>query len=130
MRMLRTMTAALCALLLMPTGSLRAAEGSQSLVSQSQLDSALAAKLSQDDSARESVRTLLAREDVQALAKGYGLDAARAAAAVNTLDGDELQRVAGLSAAVDQQLAGGTYVIQISLVALLLIIIIVILLVR
>ena len=130
MRTLRTFSAVVLALLLIPVQSVHATEGSQSLVSRTALDNAVARKLSQDDSARDSVRTLLAREDVKAIASRYGLDTARAAAAVDALQGDELQRVAGLSANAEQQLAGGDYVVSISLVSALLIVIIIILLVQ
>jgi hypothetical protein len=64
------------------------------------------------------------------LAEGHGLDVRRAEAAVSTLQGDELQRLAQLAAQAEVQLAGGDTVIRISLVALLLIIIIVILVTR
>jgi hypothetical protein len=98
-------------------------------VSQAQLDQAIATKLGDDDAARHTIRRLLQREDVQRLARGYGLDARRAEAAVGTLSGEELRRLAAQAAAVDSQLAGGDeLVIRMSLVALLLVIIIVILL--
>ncbi len=100
-------------------------------VSQAQLDDALARKLHDEDAARDNIRRLLQREDVRELARGYGLDARRAEAAVGTLQGEELQRLASQAAAVDSQLAGGDeLVIRMSLVAMLLIVIIVILLAR
>jgi hypothetical protein len=94
-----------------------------------ELDAALAASVRQEDQARESVRTLLARDDVQKLAESAGLDLRRADAAVATLDGEELQEVARLAAQVNDELAGGAQTITISLVAALLIVIIIILLV-
>lgn len=98
-------------------------------VSQAQLDQAIATKLSDEDAARHTIRQLLQREDMQRLARGYGLDARRAEAAVGTLSGEELQRLAVQAAAVDSWLAGGDeLVIRMSVVALLLVIIIVILL--
>jgi len=100
-------------------------------VSQSELDQALANKLSADDAARDGIRRLLQREDVRRLAEGYGLDTQRAEAAVGTLQGEELNTLAAQAAAVETQLAGGDeLIIRMSLVALLLIIIIVILLTR
>jgi len=98
-------------------------------VSQAQLDQAITTKLHDEDASRQTIRRLLQREDVQRLARGYGLDARRAEAAVGTLSGDELRRLAAQAAVVDSQLAGGDeLVIRMSLVALLLIVIIVILL--
>ena len=117
--------------------SLLAASGPQALaadrptgpVSQAQLEQALAAKVQGEDAQRDTIRRLLQREDVQKLARGYGLDAKRAAAAVGTLHGEELQRLASQAATVDSQLAGGDeLVIRVSLVALLLLAIILILL--
>jgi hypothetical protein len=99
-----------------------------SVIRSSDLDAALAASAHQEDAAREQVRTLLAREDVRALAEAAGLDLRRADAAVATLDSEELQRVAQHAAAADEALAGGQ-AITISLVAALLIVIIIILLV-
>ena len=100
-------------------------------VSQAQLDQALTTRVSSEDAARDTLRRLLQREDVRELARGYGLDARQAEAAVGTLQGEELQRLASQAAAVDSQLAGGDeLVIRMSLVALLLVIIIVILLAR
>lgn len=98
-------------------------------VSRAQLDQAIAKKLHDEDAARHTIRRLLQREDVQRLARGYGLDARRAEAAVGTLSGEELRRLAAQAAAVDSQLEGGDeLVIRVSLVALLLVVIIVILL--
>ena len=100
------------------------------LASQADLDNALAKALVQEDAARNTITTLLQRDEVRSLAEGYGLDVRRAEAAVGTLQGDELQRLSLLAADADYQLAGGDRVISISLVALLLIVIIVILLAK
>lgn len=115
-----------CSVLAMCAPVAQAAEQS-SVVSQADLNAALSNKASEEQSARETVKTLLHREDVRAMAAGYGLDAKRAEAAVDTLQSDELQTLAAQAAQVNAQLAGGDTVITISLVALLLIIIIVIL---
>ncbi len=118
------------ALLALPGPKVQAAGRTSGPVSQSQLDQALAGKLRSDDAARDTIRHLLQREDVRELARGYGLDARQAEAAVGTLQGPELQKLAGQAAAANAQLAGGDLDIRISLVALLLIIIIVILLAK
>lgn len=99
-----------------------------SAVRSSDLDAALAASASQEDVAREQVKALLARDDVRAMAEAAGLDLRRADAAVATLDGEELQRVAQHAVAADEALAGGQ-AITISLAAAILIVILVILLV-
>ena len=120
---------ALAGLLAVASVDARSADTTSGAVNQSQLDQAVAAKLRSDDAARDSIRGLLRRDDVRKLAHGYGLDARRAEAAVGTLRGEELQRVAAQAAVAQSALAGGDeLVIRMSLVALLLIVIIVILL--
>jgi len=106
------------------------ADRSVGLATEADLDNALAKALVQEDAARDTITTLLQRDEVRSLAEGYGLDVRRAEAAVGTLQGDELQRLSLLAADADYQLAGGDRVISISLVALLLIVIIVILLAK
>jgi hypothetical protein len=101
-----------------------------SLTTQADLDKAIAKTLSQEDAARSTITTLLQRDEVRSMARGYGLDLRRAEAAVKTLQGDELQRLSLLAARADAQLAGGDQYVSISLVALLLIVIIVILVTR
>jgi hypothetical protein len=94
------------------------------------LDAAITKTLGQEDASRAAITSLLQREDVRSMAEGYGLDVGRAASAVKTLQGDELQRLSALASDANVQLAGGDQVLRISLVAALLIVIIVILLTR
>jgi hypothetical protein len=101
-----------------------------SLATQADLDNAIAKQLGQEDAARTTITTLLQRDEVRTMAKGYGLDLRRAEAAVSTLQGDELQRLSLLAGNADAQLVGGDQYITISLVAVLLIVIIIILLTR
>ena len=125
----RITAVALTGLLAVAASDARSADTTSGPVNQAQLDQAVAAKLRSDDAARDSIRSLLRRDDVRKLARGYGLDTRRAEAAVGTLAGDELQRVASQAAVVQSELAGGDeLVIRMSMVALLLIVIIVILL--
>jgi hypothetical protein len=99
-----------------------------SAVQAGDLDAALAVSAVQENVAREQVKALLARDDVRAMAAAAGLDLRRADAAVATLDGEELQRVAQNAAAANEALAGGS-AITISLAAAILIVILVVLLV-
>jgi hypothetical protein len=108
----------------------RSADSVASLATQADLDNAITKTLAQEDAARNTITTLLQRDDVRSMAEGYGLDVRRAEAAVSTLQGDELQRLSLLAADANAQLAGGTTVITISLVSALLIVIIIILLVN
>jgi len=98
------------------------------LSTQADLDNAIAKTLAQEDAARNTITTLLQRDEVRSLAEGYGLDVRRAEAAVSTLEGSELQRLSLLAADANVQLAGGDTVVSISLVAALLIVIVIILL--
>ena len=106
------------------------ADSVASLATQADLDNAIAKTLSQESAARSTITALLQRDEVRSMAEGYGLDLRRAEAAVSTLQGDELQRLSGLAADANAQLAGGDTKITISVVALLLIIIIIILVAR
>ena len=106
------------------------ADQGPSLATAADLDHAVTKALVQEDAARSTITTLLQRDEVRSMAEGYGLAVRRAAAAVSTLQGDELQRLSQLAANADVQLAGGDQVLRISLVALLLIVIIVILVTR
>jgi Flp pilus assembly protein TadB len=104
---------------------------SASIVSRADMEQALAKNRSREDTARESIKALLRRDEVRRLAEGHGLDVRRAEAAVDTLHGEELQRLAEQASLADARLAGGDNItINISLIALLLIIIIIILLVK
>ena len=124
----RITAVALAGLVAVASPNARSADTQAGAVTQSQLDQAVAAKLRSDDAARDSIRSLLRRDDVRKLAQGYGLDARRAEAAVGMLSGEELQRVSAHAAVAQSALAGGDeLVIRMSLVALLLIVIIVLL---
>jgi hypothetical protein len=78
-----------------------------SVVDQAMLDRVLATRVVQADADRLAIRALLEREQVREIAAGAGIDIARASAAVATLDGAELQQLAGQARAVDEALAGG-----------------------
>lgn len=108
----------------------RGADRVVGLSTQADLDNAIAKTLAQEDAARNTITTLLQRDEVRSLAEGYGLDLGRAEAAVSTLEGSELERLSLLAADANTQLAGGDTVITIGLVTALLIVIIIILLVN
>lgn len=104
------------------------AQGGATVVDRAAVEQALGEKVVSDESARASIRNLLGREDVKAMAEGMGLDLRRAEGAVSSLEGADLQRVNARATAANDLLSGGATTITISLVAILLIIIIVILL--
>jgi hypothetical protein len=104
------------------------AQQASTVVDRAAVDQALGEKVVSDESARDSIRTLLGRDDVKAMAEGAGLDVRRAVSAVSALEGADLQRMAARATAANDLLAGGATTVTISLVVLLLIVIIVILL--
>jgi hypothetical protein len=97
------------------------------VVDRAEVEQALLQRAQSEESARDSIRTLLAREDVKAMAGDMGLDLRQASNAVSSLQGEQLQRVADRAVAANEMMSGGV-TIQISLVAILLIVIIIILL--
>lgn len=101
----------------------------QGVVGTADLDRALAARQAATQASRDTLKTLLAREDVRAFAAGMGMEVRRASAAVDTLDDAELEGLAAQAAAANSALAGGQ-TLRISLVAALLIVIILILLLK
>jgi hypothetical protein len=123
MRVLRSVAAIALALTLALPG---VGVADTSSVGTAELDAALGVAAGDEAQARETVRALLARDEVRTLAAQAGLDLRGADVAVGALGGDELLQLAHSAAAADAQLAGGE-VITISLVSLLLIIIIIIL---
>jgi predicted ATPase len=103
------------------------ADGVAGLTTEADLDAALAKALDGEDASRAAITSLLQRDDVRSMARGFGLDVQSAESAVRTLQGDELQRLSLLASDASGQLAGGDRTISISLVAALLIVIIIIL---
>jgi hypothetical protein len=92
------------------------------------LRAAVAGAADAEEADRAALRALLARPDVQAAARGAGLDLERAGAAVSTLHGEELQRLAGQARALDDTSLGGATTIVITSTALLIALILVLLL--
>ena len=122
----RLASLALVGALLLSTNA-RAAE---SVVGQADLVRAISERISTETAERQAIRTVLGRDEVASVARQMGLDLKQASSAVDTLSGEELQRLADQATAIDQALAGGDTTIQISLVVALLVIIIIILLVK
>jgi len=87
--------------------ALTSAETAPTVASQADLDAAVTKALGQEDAARQTITTLLHRDDVRRMAAGYRLDLRRVDAAVATLQGDELQRLSRVAATADARLAGG-----------------------
>jgi hypothetical protein len=82
----------------------------------------------QADQQRATILGLLQRSEMRELMGRAGLELRSAESAVRTLSGGELTRLADYAGQAEQQLAGGSQTITISVVTLLLIVIIIILL--
>lgn len=97
------------------------------VINKSALDQAVQQRVSQDEADREALRTFLADPAVRRVAAKAGLSVDKAAAAVSTLQGDELQRAAAQARTVNADLAGGaTVVITTTTIIIVLLIIILI----
>lgn len=83
-----------------------------------------------DQQNRDVVLRVLRHQQVQDVASRLGLSVTRAENAVSTLGSAELAKLAGPARLADQELAGGSQKIVLSMTTLLLIIIIVILVAR
>lgn len=80
------------------------------MVDQATLDRAIAAHLQRSDADRRTIRGLLERQQVREIAARVGIDIKHAEAAVATMDGPELQKLAEQARAVEDSLAGGSSV--------------------
>jgi hypothetical protein len=97
---------------------------------QSALDAAVQQHVGSIAADREAVLRVLGRSEVKAVAEKTGIDMRRATAAVATLDGQDLSRVAAQAQQVEQALAGGQSRVVISttliIIALLVLILIIV----
>jgi len=99
------------------------------LVDPSQLAAAVGehAALQGDD--RAAVREALDRAEVKDVAAKLGVDLNRAAAAVDTMTGDDLTRAADAARQVNRQLVGGASSVVISTTTIIIILLVIILLI-
>lgn len=77
-----------------------------------------------EDLQRRSIRSLLERSDVQNVAESAGLDVNRAAAAVATLSGSQLDAMAAQAAAFNALVGGSNVVLSTTAIIIVLLIII------
>ena len=101
----------------------------QHVVPPAQVAATLADHVAKQDADRTAVREALARPEVQRMAATIGLDLTRATAAVDTMNGADLERAASAARDVNTQLVGGASTVVIStttiIIALLIVIIII-----
>ena len=97
------------------------------VINKSALDQAVQQRVGQDQADRDAIRSFLQNPQVKSVAAKAGLSVDKAAAAVSTLQGDELRQAAGQARAVNQDLAGGaTVVVTTTTIILVLLVIILI----
>ncbi len=106
-----------------------AAPHSASVVTQQDLQQAMADKAALRDADRAAVRGLLERPEVQTIATRAGLDVNRALDRVNTLSDQDLSNLAARARYVDARIAGGNDTVVISTTGVLIILIVILLLV-
>ena len=98
-------------------------------VDPSALSDAVSRHVATQDADRASIREALSRPEVRDVAQKIGIDLDRVSASVDTLGGDDLDRVASAAQDVNKSLVGGASTIVIStttiIIALLIVIIII-----
>ena len=125
MRIVRqSLSVLLAALLVAP-----AAQAQTHVIGKTDLAKAVAERVSQDQADRDAILTLLHRSDVRTIAARAGLSVEKAAAAVSTLQGDDLRDLASQARQAENDLAGGASSIVISTTTIIIVLLIVILIV-
>ena len=106
-----------------------AASAQSSVIGKSALDQAVQERVASDQADRAAIQSLLQRTDVREIAGKAGLSLDKAAAAVSTLQGDDLRQLADQARHADNQLAGGASTVVISTTTILIVLLIVLLIV-
>ena len=117
---------AICLAILMTAPALRAQDH---VISASALSKAVQQRVTQDQSDRDAILSLLRRAEVRQMAARVGLSLEKAEAAVSTLHGDDLRQIAGQARAAEQDLVGGASVTistTVIIIALLIVILIIV----
>jgi len=118
----RTLAVCLSVLVLAPTASAQ-----NHVIGKNALDKAVQERVARDQSDREAIRTLLQRPEVREVAAKAGVSVEKAAAAVATLEGQNLREIASHARQVNNELAGGaTVVITTTTIIIILVVIILI----
>jgi hypothetical protein len=101
----------------------------QHVVDQNQLAATLDQHAAKQDADRSAIREALMRPEVRDVAANVGLDLAKASAAVDTMSGTELTRVADAARQVNERLVGGASTVVISTTTIIIILLLLILLI-
>ena len=125
MRIVRRMLAVTLALLLVAP----AAQAQTHVIGKTDLAKAVAERVSRDQADRYAILTLLHRTEVRTIAARAGLSVEKAAAAVSTLQGDDLRDLASQARQAENDLAGGASNIVISTTTIIIVLLVIILIV-
>jgi hypothetical protein len=113
--------------------SRQSAEGAtadaQHLVPRGQLTATVTDRVAAQDASRAAIREALARPEVRDVATSMHLDLSRAAAAIETLAGADLEQAANAARSVNEQLVGGASSVVLSTTTIIIILLVVILLI-
>ena len=132
MRVHRGTSLALGVIFLMFQGSVAATPllaNAETVVTDSELNAAMANRAENDAASREAILNLLGRDEIRGVTGRLGVDLTRVKAAVSTLSGEDLQAAAAQAQLADQALAGGDEKIVIGSTVLIIVLLIVIILV-
>ncbi len=99
------------------------------VIGTSALDKAVQQRVASEQADRSAILSVLQRQEVREVAARAGLSVDRAAAAVSTLQGADLEQAASQARAVQNQLAGGASNIVISTTTVIIILLVVLILV-
>ena len=99
------------------------------VVDQGTLAATVAQHAAAEAADRAAVRHTLTRPDVRDTAASLGLDLGRAAAAVDTMSGADLERAASLARQIDNPLVGGASTVVISTTTILIVLLLIVILV-
>jgi hypothetical protein len=120
----RSLAVILAALLVAP-----AAQAQTHVVAKTALAQAVQERVTQEQSDRDAIRTLLARPEVREIATQAGLSLEKAQAAVSTLQGQDLRDLASQARQANNDLAGGASNVVISTTTVIIVLLIIILIV-
>ena len=116
-------------LMLLTMAASPAIADAQQLVPPVQLTATVIDRVAHQDASRAAIREALARPEVRSVASSMHLDLARAAAAIDTMTGTDLEQAANAARTVNQQLVGGASTVVISTTTIIIILLVVILLI-
>jgi len=117
----RSLAVVLSVLILAPAAQ------AQHVISKSALDQAVQRRMTQEQSDREAISSLLRRDDVRGIAAQAGLSLDHANAAVAMLQGDDLRELASQARQAQNDIAGGASTVVISTTTIIIVLLIIIL---